>query len=92
MRLIDCFGLSNTPKMGRASCLITFRKDCDGCPFYKTHQQFNAAQKDADRILYRKGLRPCVKTVKQYYPSGGSYEKQIMSTVRRERNDNCRGL
>ena len=78
MKHFDCFARANS-----AACTATRRTDCEGCKFYKTEAQLRTEQWAAAERLSRKGLRPCIKTVRGYYRNGGSYEKQIMSTKRR---------
>ena len=78
MKYFDCFACANS-----AACTATSRTDCTGCPFYKTEAQFRTEQQAAAERLSRRGLEPTVKTVRGYYQSGVSYEKQIMSVKRR---------
>ena len=83
MKYPDCFARANSRLDNRAACTVTFCTDCEGCKFYKTEAQFRTEQQAAAERLSRRGLNPCIKTVRGYYRSGVSYEKQIMSTKRR---------
>lgn len=40
------------------SCMALTYKNCKGCNFYKTREEFEAGKRNAEEILKQKGLEP----------------------------------
>ena len=78
MRNIDCFAFRGSDE-NRGKCDVTVRKDCAGCPFFKTRTQFDEDKAAAVDILQRKRLRPCEKTSVMFGEHGNKKEICIIS-------------
>lgn len=80
MKKTDCFAMTESPDT-QSKCGVINRRDCGGCPFYKTREQYDADNDAAVQSLRKKGLEPCIKE-EIVFRNGKRISVPIVSTIK----------